>query len=250
MAQQASGMLAGKVAVITGAGRGIGKACVEVFVREGARVLAVDYSGDQAQTAAEFGPAVTAYHADVSLEDEIKAMFAFALDRFGRIDAVLNVAANQKGRDVEVSTTEYDEMTATNFRGALLCSEHGVRSMLRHGGALINFSSVGGLNAEDRAPIVYAASKAAMHSFTKAYAVQYGEQGIRANVIAPGFTLTEMTSRTAPDIMAYMCAKPAMRRAGTSREQAEVACFLASDRASYVTGVIIPVDGGWSARMA
>jgi NAD(P)-dependent dehydrogenase (short-subunit alcohol dehydrogenase family) len=251
MTTESLGMLAGKVAVITGAGRGIGKACVEVFVREGAHVLAVDYSGAQMQTAAEFGPAVVPYHADVSLEDEIKAMFAFALETFGRVDAVLNVAANQKARDVEVSTAEYDDMTATNFRGALLCSEHGVRCMLLGGGgALINVSSVGGLNAEDRAPIVYAASKAAMHSFTKAYAVQYGDRGIRANVLAPGFTLTEMTSQTAPDIMDLMCAKPAMRRAGTSREQAEVACFLASDRASYVTGAIIPVDGGWSARMA
>src|ERR1019366_5705272 len=107
-----NGMLDGKVAVITGAGRGLGKACVEVFVREGARVLAVDYSGEEEATAASFGPAVVPYHADVSVEHEIKAMFAAAVETFGRVDAVLNVAANQKSRDVEVSTSEYENMTA------------------------------------------------------------------------------------------------------------------------------------------
>lgn len=245
------GMLTGKVAVITGAGQGIGKACVEVFVREGARVFAVDCSGRQNDVATQFGPSVTPCQADLSEEAAIKAMFAAAIQTFGRIDAVLNVAANQKSGDVELSTQEYEDMTAMNFRGSLLCSEHGVRAMLpTGGGAIVNFSSVGGLNAEDRAPIVYAASKAAMHSYTKAYAVRFGAQGIRANVIAPGFTLTELTRRTSPEIMRQMCEKSAMRRAGEALEQAEVAAFLASDRASYVNGAIIPVDGGWSARMA
>lgn len=244
-------LLEGKIAVITGAGQGIGKACVEVFVREGAKVLAVDFSGKQADTARQIGSAVVPFHADISQEDEIKAMYVAALEHFGRVDAVLNVAANQKGKEIEVSMLEIAEMTATNLHGALLVSEHGVRAMLRGGGgSLINFSSVGGLNAEERASIVYAASKAAMHSFAKAYAIQYGEQGIRSNVIAPGFTLTEVTRQCTPEIMAHMCEKPALRRAGEATEPAEVAAFLASDRASYVTGVIIPVDGGWSARMA
>jgi NAD(P)-dependent dehydrogenase (short-subunit alcohol dehydrogenase family) len=246
-----SGELEGKIAIITGAGQGIGKSCVEVFIREDAKVLAVDYSGLEVETAAQFGPAVTAYHADVSLDDEIRGMYAFAVKTFGRVDIVVNNAANQKARDVEVSLQEYEDMTATNFRGALLSSEHGVKTMLKSGGGvLINISSVGGLNAEDQAPIVYAASKAAMHSFTKAYAVQYGAQGIRANAVAPGVTLTEMTRQAPPDTMAHMSAKSAMRRCGESLEVAEVVAFLASDRASYVNGTIIPVDGGWSARMA
>ena len=250
MADQSTGMLAGKVAVITGAGQGIGKACVKVFVREGARVLAVDYSGAEKDTATELGEAVVPFHADVSLEDEIQAMFAAAVKTFGRVDAVLNVAGNQKGRDCQVSTAEYEAMTATNFRGALLCTEYAVRTMLpTGGGAIVNFSSVGGLNSEDRAPIVYSASKAAMHSYTKSYAVEYADRGIRANVIAPGFTLTELTSKADPAVLKEMSGKAAMGRAGESMEQAEVAAFLASDRASYVTGAVIPVDGGWSARL-
>jgi len=245
-------MLSGKVAVITGAGRGIGKASARVFAREGAKVLAVDISGAEKETAAELGPAVIPLHTDVSQEDQVAAMFETALERFGRVDAVLNVAGTLAGRTPgEVTVQEYEEMMPVNFLGVLLCCKHAVRAMLRHGGgSIVNFTSVGALNAEDRAPFTYSAAKAAVHSLTKSFAVEYGSKGIRVNVIAPGFAYTEIMKGMAPDILRYMSEKAALGRPGRPEEQAEVAAFLASDRASFVTGAIIPVDGGWSARLA
>lgn len=246
-------MLAGKVAVITGAGRGIGKACTRVFAREGAKVLAVDISGAEKTTAAEIGAAVVPFNGDVSKEDRVEAIFSTALETFGRVDAVLNVAGTIGGRPPgEVTVQEYETMMPVNFLGVLLCCKHGIRAMLpTGGGAIVNFTSVGGLNAEDRAPMTYSAAKAGVHSITKDFAVQYGPKGIRANVIAPGFTYTEiMQGGMTPDLLRYMSEKAALGRAGRPDEQAEVAAFLASDRASFLTGAIIPVDGGWSARLA
>ena len=245
------GILDGKATVITGAGRGIGKACVDVFVREGARVLAVDFSGAEQDVAAEFGPNVGPHHADVSNEEEVAAMIDAAVEAFGRLDADVNVAGTVGGRSHDyLSAAEYDAMTPVNLRGVLLCCLYAVDAMLRTGsGSIINVSSVGGLNAEKMAPPSYMAAKAGVQALTKAIASEYGPQGIRANAIAPGFTLTEL-NRTAPaEALRELTTKAALGRAGEAREQGEVAAFLASDRASFVTGAIIPVDGGWSARL-
>jgi NAD(P)-dependent dehydrogenase (short-subunit alcohol dehydrogenase family) len=245
-------MLAGKVAVITGAGRGLGKACAKLFAREGAQVLAVDFSGAEKDSAAEIGDAVVPFHADVSKEDEVEAAFGAALKTFGKVDTVLNVAGTLAGRvPGEVTLEEYERWTAVNFLGVLLCCKHGIRAMLQNGGgSIVNFTSVGALNCEDRAPVTYAAAKVGVHSITKAFAVQYAAKGIRANVIAPGFAYTEIMEAMDPDVLKEMSAKSAMGRPGRPEEQATVAAFLASDRASFVTGTIIPVDGGWSARLA
>jgi NAD(P)-dependent dehydrogenase (short-subunit alcohol dehydrogenase family) len=245
------GILHGKSTVITGAGRGIGKACVDVFVREGARVLAVDFTGAQKDTAAEFGAAVVPYHADVSREEDVAAMIDAAVEAFGRLDAQLNVAGTVGGRSADyLSAEEYDAMTPVNLRGVLLCCRYAVDAMLRTGGgSIVNVSSVGGLNAEKLAPASYMAAKAGVHALTKAIASEYGPHGIRANAIAPGFTLTEINRTAPPEALRELTTKAALGRAGEAREQGEVAAFLASDRASFVTGAIIPVDGGWSARL-
>ena len=142
-------------------------------------------------------------------------------------------------------------MPKPDLASSTFTSPLAVRAMLpTGGGAIVNVTSVGALNAEARAPIPYAAAKAGVHALSKAYAVEYAAGGIRVNVIAPGFTVTEYTGQASPEVLREMGAKAAMGRAGRPVEQAEVAAFLASDRASFVTGVVIPVDGGWSARLA
>jgi len=191
------GLLDGKVAVITGAARGIGKACAQVFVREGARVLAVDISGQEKDIAAELGPAVIPVRADVSQEHEVAAMIQTAAKAFGRVDVLVNVAGTPAGRSLEyLSLEEYEIQTAVNLKGVLLCMKHAIRAMLQTGsGSIVNVSSVAAINAEERAPVMYMGAKAGVHAITKAVAVEYGRRGIRANVLAPGVH----AHRTQPD---------------------------------------------------
>lgn len=246
-------MLAGKVAVITGGGRGLGKETAKLFVREGAKVVLLDITGQQDEAAAEIGPDALAIHADVSQEDQVEAAFNAAFDEFGRVDSVLNVAGTVVSRTPgEISIEEFNRMVAVNLAGVVLCSKHGVRAMQRHGagGSIINFTTVGALNAEGLAPLGYAAAKAGVHSVTKAFALDYGAQGIRTNAIAPGFAYTEIMGGMSPEALKYMSNKAVLGRPGRPSEVAEVALFLASERASFVTGAIIPVDGGWSIRLA
>jgi NAD(P)-dependent dehydrogenase (short-subunit alcohol dehydrogenase family) len=246
----AIGMLAGKVAVITGAASGIGKACAEVFLREGAQVLVADFSGRQDELAREWGENAVACQADVGNEDEVVAMFARCIDAFGRVDIAIHVAGTQDRRLAEPTVEEYDKMTRTNLLGVMLCCKHAVRAMSNRGGAIVNFSSVAGLNGEELASIPYSAAKAGVHALTRIYAIDHAPRGVRVNCIAPGFTVTEKMAGMSEEALAHMGAKSLLGRPAIAREQAEVAAFLASDRASYVTGTIIPVDGGWTARVA
>lgn len=247
-----TGLLDGKVAVITGAGTGIGKVIAQTFVREGARVLVADITGAEQQTASELGPTAVAFNCDVRREDQVEAMISHALEAFGKLDVLANVAGNPGGRRApEVSQEEYEQITGVHLLGTLLCNKHAIRAMLRNGGgSIVNISSVASLNADNRLSPVYSAAKAGINSATKAFAVQYGPQNIRVNAIACGFTLSQKNMAAPPHVMSELSAKAALKRAGRPEEQAEVAAFLASDRASFVSGVIIPVDGGWTARLA
>ena len=244
------GELEGKVAVITGAGSGMARATTAAFVREGAKVLAADVSGRQEDTAKELGDAVVPFHVDVTAEADIEAMFAAALDTFGRVDAVLNVAGIGAAQNLaEITLDEYERIMAVDLRGVMLGTKHGISTMVPTGGGVIlNWSSIGGMNGSRMPTSVYSAAKAGVIAFTKAAAVEYGTQGIRANAICPGFIETEMTGgKGTAEKFPGLVGGSALRRAGQPEEVAELASFLASDRASYITGAVIPIDGGSTA---
>ena len=247
------GELDGKIAVITGAGSGMARASARIFVREGAKVLAADVSGREKETADELGDAVVPFHCDVTQESDVEAMFAAALDAFGRVDAVLNVAGIGGAQALaDITLDEYDKIMAVDLKGVMLGTKHGIRTMLPTGGGVIlNWSSAGGLNASLLPVSVYSAAKAGVIMFTKAAAVEYGDRGIRANALCPGFIETEMSGGPgAAERLPQLVQGTALKRGGQPEEVAELASFLCSDRATYITGAVIPVDGGMTATLA
>ncbi len=242
--------LEGKCAIITGAGSGMGRASARAFVREGARVLGVDISGREKETAEELGDAFVPFHADVSQEAEVEAMFAAALDAFGKVDAVLNVAGIGSGAPLgDVTVEEFHRIMSVNLLGVMLGTKHAIRTMVPTGGGVIlNWSSTGGMNGTKMPTSIYCASKAGVISFTKQAAVEYGRKGIRANAICPGLTVTELSGgREAIEKFPHLVEGAPMGRAGEPEEVAELASFLASDRAPFLTGAVIPIDGGLTA---
>jgi NAD(P)-dependent dehydrogenase (short-subunit alcohol dehydrogenase family) len=244
------GELDGKTAIITGAGSGMGRACVQIFAREGASVLGADITGSEEQTAAAVGSAVIPFHADVSREEDVEAMFARALESFGKVDAVLNVAGVAGGMALaDITLAEYERIMSVNLLGVLLGTKHAVRAMRDSGGGVIlNWSSTGGMNGSKMPVAVYSASKAGVIAVTKQAAIEYGPKGIRANTICPGLTVTAMSGgREALEKFPQLLQGAPMRRAGEPEEVAELACFLASDRAPFISGAVIPIDGGLTA---
>jgi NAD(P)-dependent dehydrogenase (short-subunit alcohol dehydrogenase family) len=241
------GLLDGKVAVITGAGSGMAKASVSVFVREGARVIAADISGAEKDTAAEVGAGVVPVHCDVTDEGDVEAAMRAAVGEFGQLDAVLNVAGiGDAAKIADVTMEHYDRVMDIDLRGVLLGTKHAIRVMLEagNGGAIVNWSSIGGLNASPFTG-VYSAAKAGVISVTRTAAVEYAENGIRVNCVCPGYIKTEGMGASLDHYPGAAELTP-MKRLGQAHEIAEVAAFLCSDRASFVTGAIVPIDGGRS----
>ena len=245
------GELDGKVAVITGAGSGMGRASAHAFVREGARVVVADVSGDEKDTAMELGDAAMPFGCDVRDEAQVAAMIEAAVAVFGRLDALLNVAGVGTGGPLaDVDMAEYDRVLDVDLRGVIHGTKHAMRVMRGNGGgSIVNWASLAGLDASPMTSI-YSAAKAGVIAITKATALEGGPAGIRANVICPGVIVTEGPCGGWQTFSPELAEKAALGRAGRSEEVAELASFLASDRASYLSGCVIPADGGWSCQLA
>ncbi|MFA7603467.1 MAG: SDR family oxidoreductase [Novosphingobium sp.] len=255
-----AGRLGNKVAVITGAGSGMGKAMAELFSAEGAQVVLADISGKQNDVAAAINAAAGAganavravpVHCDVSNEEDVQAMIAAAETEFGRLDILCNNAGfGGPMAPLHKQTTEiWDRVHATNIKGAFLGMKHGIISMLKTGGgAIVNTTSASGVVGWKHHS-VYGAAKAGVNQLTKTAALDYSDKNIRINAIAPGTMWTGLVGASQqhaePPADFPMLAGIPLGRWGLARDIANAALYLASDEAAYVTGVILPVDGGY-----
>lgn len=251
--------LQGKVAVITGAAAGQGRAAVERFVREGAAVLAADVNESQAREVAEqakaSGGRVEAVRADVSNAADVRAMIDRSVEVFGKLDCLYNNAGILVwGRDVPVSDLDedvWDRVIDVNLKSIYLCTKFAIPHLVKNGGgSIINISSGAGLIGSERAH-AYTASKAGVIGLTRAIAVSYGRHNIRCNAICPGAVLTSMVTEgnlPTEDIQERAASRYPLKRLGHAEDIVNLAVYLASDESSWMTGSIIPLDGGITAR--
>lgn len=251
--------LARSVALITGAADGIGWATAQRLAADGLRVVLLDLRAEAAQSrAAELGPDHLGLGCDVTSEDSVEAAVTTVMERFGRIDALVNNAGigDQTGSTIEQSVQAFDRVLAVHLRGTFLMSRAVARCMLqakpapgRDRGAIVNLGSIAsttGLPARN----AYSAGKAGVLGMTRAMASEWARAGIRVNAVAPGYVRTAMVAelecKGAIDVQGIKRRTP-MGRMAEPAEIAEAIAFLASRRASYITGAVLPVDGGWTA---
>ncbi|HEY5941910.1 MAG TPA: SDR family NAD(P)-dependent oxidoreductase [Solirubrobacterales bacterium] len=245
------GRVDGKSVIITGAAKGIGRATAEVFAREGARLVLndIDEPGLQ-QTAASLGDGVEVVTVvgDVSVEEDARRIVAVAVESFGAVDSlVANAGIIPLSGIEQASAEEWDEVMAIDGRGMFLTCKFAIEAMGPEGGSIICLSSISGL-AGQSSQAVYGPAKFVASGLTKHLAVELAARNIRVNAVAPGTIRTEALATLSEDYVEPMRAAHPMGRLGEPSEVAEAICFLASDAASFITGVILPVDGGYLAR--
>lgn len=245
-------MLKDKVAVVTGAGRGIGREIAKTFAGYGAKVV-VNFNGSEEranslveEVKAAGGEAV-AFKANVADFAEAEALMKFAVATYGRIDILVNNAGITRDNLVlGMKEADFDDVININLKGTFNCIKHVYRTMMKQKyGRIINMSSVVGIEG-NAGQVNYAASKAGVIGITKSIAKELGSRGITANAIAPGFIKTDMTDALSDKAKEAMLDHITVKRLGEVSDIAEIAAFLASDKASYITGQVIKVDGGMS----
>lgn len=252
--------LENKVAVITGAGSGQGRTAAGLFAAEGARIVALDvHEAGIAEVVAEIRKAsgdAIARRADVADEDSVREAMAEAIRHYRRIDVLYNNAGINTGTtfaDGRFETTEletWDRILNVNLRGVFLCTKYAIGQMVeQNGGSIINTASVAGLIGIG-GRLAYSASKAGVIGLTKATATTYGRYNIRCNAICPGSVETPMTAGyfEKEGVREATVRLNAIRRLGTPEDIAHLALYLAADESSWMTGAVIPIDGGWTNR--
>ena len=241
--------LAGKVAIVTGAARGIGLAIAREFVREGAHVALADTLADEARAqAAALGSAALGVPTDVGDAGQVRRLIAATVERFGRLDVMVNNAAVQAEIPfLDLTEAEFDRVVRVNLKGTFLCSQAAGRHMVDTGtrGSIVNLTSV---NAVVAHPVLvhYAATKGGINMLTKGMAVALAPHGIRVNAIGPGTVNTPINANffSMPGMIDRFLMRTPLGRIAEPEEIARVAVFLASDDASYMTGTTVYADGG------
>lgn len=240
--------LANKIALVTGASQGIGLACAQRLVREGARVMLADVRPEGAAAAAALGDSARFFCADVSQKSDVDALVEATLAAFGRIDILINNAGVTHAADfLDLTEEDFDRVLRINLKSMFLCSQAAARDMVkRQSGCIINMSSV---NAELVIPnqIPYVVSKGGVNQLTRVAAISLAQQGIRVNAIGPGTILTELAKQavlSSPEARHTILSRTPLGRCGEPEEVAAIAAFLASDDASYITGQTLYADGG------
>jgi NAD(P)-dependent dehydrogenase (short-subunit alcohol dehydrogenase family) len=241
-----SNELEGKVAIVTGAANGIGRAIAQVFVEEGARVLIADIDdANAAEVAASLGDAAAAVHTDVSDPDSIQAAIDHAQERFGGLHVLVNNAgiSGSYRRLLQDDLRDFDRVIAVDLYGVMVGTQRAARAM-GQGGSIVNITSIAGI-MPGIGYATYRAAKAGVIHFSRSAAVEVAELGVRVNVIAPGNISTDINaSFDTPSIVRRI--QPLQRLGGT-RDIANAAVYLASERSAQVTGTVMPVDGGTTA---
>lgn len=241
--------LKGKVAVVTGAGSGMGQAMVHRFMEEGARVVAADVSGAQEETAERAGPDCVACQVDVSSTADVQQMINLAVARFGRLDILCNNAGIQGplAPTADYDEDEWDRVIAVNLKGVFLGMKYAIPRMLETAGkgSIVNTSSMASIVAFPTLP-AYSASKGGVSILTRLTAAEYAAKNIRVNAIAPGAIDTGMTRGMPQEYLQAAVGATLIGRIGTPEEIANLALFLASDEASFITGTETAVDGGYT----